>query len=335
MPSKKFADGAEIFEHCRRIAKHFGLYDGAMFSTQVRTVRWDEAIKRWRIEHQPRRRHPCPLRGHGAGLVQPAEAARHPRDQGLQGAHASTPRAGTTTTPAETPAAACDKLARQARRARRHRRDRGPAGSAPGPGCQASLRVPAHAVVGRRARQRAHRPEWATSLQPGWQEERKRNFHDGRRSRVWSSTSRTWSATSGPSSGRNMTARIAASRGSRIAGHRADHGDAGGRRLQDHGAAASPRRRHRRGSRDRRGAQAVLPIPVQAALLERRVPADLQPPERHAGRRVGVQGRGTAHRERHRRRRRRVRGRLRHLRQRLRDLHRDQPPLRDRRHRRS
>ena len=44
LPSKKFADGAEIFEHCKRIGKHFGLYDGAIFSTQVRTVRWDEAI---------------------------------------------------------------------------------------------------------------------------------------------------------------------------------------------------------------------------------------------------------------------------------------------------
>ncbi len=49
MPSKKFADGAEIYEHCRRIAKHFGLYDGAIFSTQVRTVRWDDSINRWRL----------------------------------------------------------------------------------------------------------------------------------------------------------------------------------------------------------------------------------------------------------------------------------------------
>ena len=37
---------------------------------------------------------------------------------------------------------------------------------------------------------------------------------------------------------------------------------------------------------------------------QRRVPADLQPPQRHAGRRVGVQGRGTADREGHRRQRR-------------------------------
>ncbi|MDT5229549.1 MAG: cyclohexanone monooxygenase [Mycobacterium sp.] len=49
MPSKKFADGAEIYEHCRRIGKHFGLYDSAILSTQVRDLRWDDAIKRWRI----------------------------------------------------------------------------------------------------------------------------------------------------------------------------------------------------------------------------------------------------------------------------------------------
>lgn len=49
MPSKKFADGPEIYEHCRRIGKHFGLYDSAIFSTQVRELHWDTAISRWRI----------------------------------------------------------------------------------------------------------------------------------------------------------------------------------------------------------------------------------------------------------------------------------------------
>ncbi|MEB3030189.1 flavin-containing monooxygenase [[Mycobacterium] nativiensis] len=49
IPSKKFADGAEIFQHCQNIGKHFGLYDGAIFSTQVRTVRWDEEIDRWQL----------------------------------------------------------------------------------------------------------------------------------------------------------------------------------------------------------------------------------------------------------------------------------------------
>jgi cyclohexanone monooxygenase len=49
IPSKKFADGTEIYEHCRRIGKHYGLYDSAIFSTQVQTLRWDEEIKRWRV----------------------------------------------------------------------------------------------------------------------------------------------------------------------------------------------------------------------------------------------------------------------------------------------
>ncbi|MGV0793158.1 flavin-containing monooxygenase [Mycolicibacterium sp. XJ1819] len=49
MPSKKFADGAEIYQHCRNIGKHFGLYDKAIFSTQVRDLRWDDDAKRWRI----------------------------------------------------------------------------------------------------------------------------------------------------------------------------------------------------------------------------------------------------------------------------------------------
>ncbi len=50
MPSKKFADGAEIFDHCRNIGKHFGLYDGALFSTQVRELRWQDDLQRWRID---------------------------------------------------------------------------------------------------------------------------------------------------------------------------------------------------------------------------------------------------------------------------------------------
>ncbi|OBF80094.1 monooxygenase [Mycobacterium sp. 852002-51163_SCH5372311] len=49
IPSKKFADGTEIYEHCRRIGKHYGLYDSAIFSTQVRALHWDEEIKRWQV----------------------------------------------------------------------------------------------------------------------------------------------------------------------------------------------------------------------------------------------------------------------------------------------
>ncbi len=49
VPTKKYADGAEIRAHCRNIGKHFGLYDGAIFSTQVSEMRWADSIKRWRL----------------------------------------------------------------------------------------------------------------------------------------------------------------------------------------------------------------------------------------------------------------------------------------------
>ena len=55
--------------------------------------------------------------------------------------------------------------------------------------------------------------------------------------------------------------------------------------LPDHGADPRPRRRHRRGPGDGRGAEAVLPVRVQAPDVPRRVPADVQPaprpPRRH------------------------------------------------------
>ena len=49
MPSKKYVFAPEIFAHAQRIAKHFGLYDNALFSTQVTKLEWDESISRWII----------------------------------------------------------------------------------------------------------------------------------------------------------------------------------------------------------------------------------------------------------------------------------------------
>jgi cyclohexanone monooxygenase len=49
VPKQKFSDGAEIYEHCQRIGKHFGLYESALFGTEVRALRWDGSIRRWRI----------------------------------------------------------------------------------------------------------------------------------------------------------------------------------------------------------------------------------------------------------------------------------------------
>src|SRR5258708_221378 len=49
MPTEKYAHGPEILEHCQRIGKHFGLYDNALFHTEVKDLEWDEARSRWII----------------------------------------------------------------------------------------------------------------------------------------------------------------------------------------------------------------------------------------------------------------------------------------------
>jgi cation diffusion facilitator CzcD-associated flavoprotein CzcO len=49
MPTHKYAFAPEIFEHARRIARTFDLYDGALLSTSVTELRWDEPRSRWII----------------------------------------------------------------------------------------------------------------------------------------------------------------------------------------------------------------------------------------------------------------------------------------------
>lgn len=49
MPSDKYAHAPEILAHCQRIGRHFGLYDNALFHTEVTSLDWDEAQSRWLI----------------------------------------------------------------------------------------------------------------------------------------------------------------------------------------------------------------------------------------------------------------------------------------------
>jgi cyclohexanone monooxygenase len=50
MPKEKYSYGPEIYEHTRRIASHFGLFDDAVFSTQVTDATWDDEAQHWLIE---------------------------------------------------------------------------------------------------------------------------------------------------------------------------------------------------------------------------------------------------------------------------------------------
>ncbi|OBI47287.1 monooxygenase [Mycobacterium kyorinense] len=49
IPTEKYAKGAEIFAHCRRIAEHYDLYRNACLQTEVREIRWNPAESRWVI----------------------------------------------------------------------------------------------------------------------------------------------------------------------------------------------------------------------------------------------------------------------------------------------
>ncbi len=49
MPSEKYAHAPEILAHCQRIGRQFGLYDNALFHTEVTSLDWDAAQSRWII----------------------------------------------------------------------------------------------------------------------------------------------------------------------------------------------------------------------------------------------------------------------------------------------
>ena len=49
MPTEKYAHAPEILEHCQRIGKQYGLYDSALFHTEVKDLEWDEDRAVWVI----------------------------------------------------------------------------------------------------------------------------------------------------------------------------------------------------------------------------------------------------------------------------------------------
>lgn len=49
IPTEKYARASELFEHSRRIGRHFGLYDKALFQTEITEARWDTDRSRWLV----------------------------------------------------------------------------------------------------------------------------------------------------------------------------------------------------------------------------------------------------------------------------------------------
>lgn len=180
MPSKKFADGAEIFQHCRNIGKHFGLYDGALFSTQVRELRWGDGVQRWQISTD---------RGdeiRARFVVMAQGSYNRPKLPGIPGIKDFRAAGGHVFHSARWD---YDYTGGSADGGLRKLADKRVA--LVGTGATGVQLVP---HLGRDAEQllvfqrtpssvdaRSNTPtdpDWAATLQPGWQEERKRNFHN-------------------------------------------------------------------------------------------------------------------------------------------------------------
>jgi len=49
MPTLKYAYGPEIFEHAQHIGHHYRLYESALFQTQVSELRWEDSTARWTV----------------------------------------------------------------------------------------------------------------------------------------------------------------------------------------------------------------------------------------------------------------------------------------------
>ncbi|MET4272029.1 cation diffusion facilitator CzcD-associated flavoprotein CzcO [Bradyrhizobium sp. F1.2.2] len=50
MPVRKYARAPEIYEHSRRIGRHFGLYERALFQTVITRMEWQEQEAIWLVE---------------------------------------------------------------------------------------------------------------------------------------------------------------------------------------------------------------------------------------------------------------------------------------------
>ncbi|KQT32525.1 monooxygenase [Sphingomonas sp. Leaf412] len=79
-PTEKYAHGPEILAQCRRIAERYGLYDKALFHTEVTGVTWDEARARWVIETNRNDRFTARFIGLGTG---PLHVPKLPRIPGI------------------------------------------------------------------------------------------------------------------------------------------------------------------------------------------------------------------------------------------------------------
>ena len=159
MPSEKYAHAPEILAHCQRIGKQYGLYDNALFHTEVVSLDWDEAKSRWNIRTNRGDDFTAQFVGMGTG---PLHVPKLPGIEGIefvQGALVPHQPLGLRLHRRRPQGRADGKTGGQARRHHRHRRHFRAVRAASRARLQGALCLPAHAVVRRHQSQCADRSE--------------------------------------------------------------------------------------------------------------------------------------------------------------------------------
>ncbi|HEY5008552.1 MAG TPA: NAD(P)/FAD-dependent oxidoreductase [Caulobacteraceae bacterium] len=80
MPTEKYAHAPEILAQCQRIGRQYGLYDNALFHTEVEDLSWDEENARWVIQTNRGDRFTASFIGLGTG---PLHVAKLPGIPGI------------------------------------------------------------------------------------------------------------------------------------------------------------------------------------------------------------------------------------------------------------
>lgn len=179
MPSKKFTEGFEIREYAQSIAKKYELYENALFHTMVNSLRWDEDINRWRITTEQGDDIRARFVIMANGLLNIPKLPGIPGIEKFRGHMFHTARWDYDYTGGEEKNPVLDKLA-----------DKKVA--LVGTGATAIQLVPylgkyaKHFYLLQRTpscvdsrRNSETDPEWVKTLKPGWQAERRANFHRG------------------------------------------------------------------------------------------------------------------------------------------------------------
>lgn len=205
MPSKKFTDGREIRAYAQDICRRYDLYTNALFHTMVDALVWDEANQRWRITTKQGDEIRARFVILANGLLNIPKLPGIPGIHEFKGQKFHTARWEYDYTGGSEDNPVLDKLA-----------DKRVA--LVGTGATAIQLVP---FLGKYAkefyvlqrtpscvdsrRNSETDPEWVKTLKPGWQEERRANFHRGANERfmdreqdmicdIWTEVNRNLSA---------------------------------------------------------------------------------------------------------------------------------------------